>query len=257
MISGISVQPSTTASQPSSFMPPMTRWKIGDRLRLEDAAHQLVHDDAIDLLALGSVRAHVTQPARRELLRVDLALDQPARSDQAEATEPALRRPRRQRPRRCAAKEAASAARPEGSAWWMRVVGADQKIGADLRELAARRPASARPRPPNRRGRGISRTRRAKAYASTPRDGRAVRAAPRLPRRWSDSKGQRLRRSTQRCRYAGACDEPPPTEAETIARSCRDCFRISTLEATYPAGENNDVQINFHADDIWEKRSVG
>jgi len=27
MISGISVQPSTTASQPSSFMRPMTRWK--------------------------------------------------------------------------------------------------------------------------------------------------------------------------------------------------------------------------------------
>src|SRR5207247_5084743 len=43
-----------------------------------------------------------------------------------------------------------------------------------------------------------------KAYASRPRDGRAGRKARRLPRRWSDSKVQHLRRSTQRFRCGGA-----------------------------------------------------
>ena len=89
MISGISVQPSTTASQPACFMRPMTRWKIGDGLRLEDAVDELVDDDAVDLVALGGARADEVKPAGGELLRVEVAVDEPARSGQAEAPEAA------------------------------------------------------------------------------------------------------------------------------------------------------------------------
>ena len=57
------------------------------------------------------------------------------------------------------------------------VVGADEEVGADLSRACVRRTASARPRPPSRRGRCISCTRRASAYASRPRDDRAFRGA--------------------------------------------------------------------------------
>ncbi len=53
MISGISVQPSTTASQPSIFHPSDDPLKGSDRLGLEDAVDQLIHDDAIDFVAFG------------------------------------------------------------------------------------------------------------------------------------------------------------------------------------------------------------
>jgi hypothetical protein len=50
MISGILVQPSTTASQPRSFMRVNDPLEIGDRFRLENAVDQLIEDDAVDLL---------------------------------------------------------------------------------------------------------------------------------------------------------------------------------------------------------------
>ena len=88
----------------------MTRWKYGDRLGLEHAVDQLVHDDPVDLVALRRGRTHVLEPARRQLLRIDLAVDQPARAGDAEAPEAARRRLPPPPPRRCAATAAASAA---------------------------------------------------------------------------------------------------------------------------------------------------
>ena len=203
MINGISVQPSTRHRSPPSFILRMTRWNIADRLGLEAPVDQLLHDDAVDLLAFAGVRAHVLQPARRELLRIDLALDQPARSGQAEAAEAALDGLRRRRPRRCAARAAAIAVRrraaPGGSC-------CRGRSGNRRRSSPAcpRTRASARRPPASRRGRCRPCSRRARACASTPRDARAARAAPRLRRKWSDNKAPRLRRSSRRCRYVGA-----------------------------------------------------
>ena len=63
--------------------------QVGDRVGLEDAVDQLVHDDAVDLLALGEARAHVAQRAPSELLGIDLALGQPARAGDGDAQEAA------------------------------------------------------------------------------------------------------------------------------------------------------------------------
>ena len=53
MISGISVQPRTTASQPCILQAADDLLEVGDVLGLEHAVDQLVHDDAVDLVALG------------------------------------------------------------------------------------------------------------------------------------------------------------------------------------------------------------
>src|SRR5271168_4514428 len=50
--------------------------KRGDRGGFENSVHQLVHDDAIDLLLLLRIWAHEVQVARLELFRVHLAVDQ-------------------------------------------------------------------------------------------------------------------------------------------------------------------------------------
>jgi len=63
--------------------------KTSDRLGLEDAVNELIHDDAVDFFALGAVGTHVLHSARLELFRIDLALDEISSSGQAEAPEPA------------------------------------------------------------------------------------------------------------------------------------------------------------------------
>ena len=63
--------------------------EVGDGFRLEHAVDQLVHDDAVDLLALGQARPQVTDGAAGEFLRVHLALGQPARAGDADAQEAA------------------------------------------------------------------------------------------------------------------------------------------------------------------------
>ena len=206
MISGISVQPSTTASQPWSFRRADDLLEVGDRLRLEGAADQLVHDDAVARLALGRARAEIRQAARRKLLRIDLAVDQPARARDADAAEAARDRLRRDdlgdvQPGQRRARQDMGQGLMDG------VVGADQEIGADLLRACPPMPASARPRAASRRGRWAPCSRRATACASRLRDGHGARAAPRLRRRWSDSRGKRLRRSRRRCRYAESCCE--------------------------------------------------
>jgi hypothetical protein len=107
---------------------------VENRLRLEDAADELIHDDAVDLLALLVVRTDVVQAVRPELCRIDLALDQPARADESELpvpaqgglggddlgdVEPGARRPPFDRGKR-----------PVDG-----VVGANQEIGADRGQL--------------------------------------------------------------------------------------------------------------------------
>ena len=62
---------------------------IGDRLRLEDAVDQFLHDDPVQFLSLVGARAQVFEPARRKLFWIDLAPDEPARTEQAEAVEAA------------------------------------------------------------------------------------------------------------------------------------------------------------------------
>ena len=83
------MQPSTTASQPCSFIRSMTLLKCGHRLRLEDSIDQFIHDDAIDLFAVLRVRAHILQVTRLQLFRIHLALDQIASAGQAQAPEAA------------------------------------------------------------------------------------------------------------------------------------------------------------------------
>ena len=75
-----------------AFHPPDDALEATDRLPLEDAIHQFIHDDAIDLFTFNGVRMHALQTARRELLWIDLALDEPARARQTEAPEAALDR---------------------------------------------------------------------------------------------------------------------------------------------------------------------
>jgi hypothetical protein len=62
---------------------------IGDRLRLEDAVDQFLHDDPVQFLSLVGARAQVFEPVRRKLFWIDLAPDEPARAEQAEAVEAA------------------------------------------------------------------------------------------------------------------------------------------------------------------------
>ena len=59
------------------------------RLWFEDAVHQLIHDDAIALFAFVGVRPHALQAARGELPGINLAVDEPARSGDADAPEAA------------------------------------------------------------------------------------------------------------------------------------------------------------------------
>src|SRR5947208_2293823 len=56
-----------------------------ERLRLENAAHQLIHDDAVQLIALRGLGPHERDAARRERGRIDVALDKPTRAEDAEA----------------------------------------------------------------------------------------------------------------------------------------------------------------------------
>ena len=57
-----------------------------------DAAHQLVHDEAVDLLALRLLRPHIPEAAGRQFLRIDLAVDEPARAGETDALEAARER---------------------------------------------------------------------------------------------------------------------------------------------------------------------
>src|SRR4051794_27577053 len=54
------------------------------RCRTDHAVDQLVHDDAIDVVALRRRWADGGDAARGELLGVDLAVDEPARAEDAE-----------------------------------------------------------------------------------------------------------------------------------------------------------------------------
>ena len=128
------MQPSTTASQPSSFIraDDALKYAIASGLKTPQTSSSMMMR-LISSRSAGA-RADALQAARRELLRVDLAVDQPARSGQAEApvsardglggddlgdVQPRQRRARfdvRQRP-------------VDG------VVRADQEISADAREL--------------------------------------------------------------------------------------------------------------------------
>src|SRR5262249_2526464 len=70
---------------PLTLQPPDPPLIVGDRLRLEDALHQLIHDDAVARLALLGARALVAKPARRQPLGIDLAIDQPLGAQDADA----------------------------------------------------------------------------------------------------------------------------------------------------------------------------
>src|SRR5581483_2688684 len=59
------------------------------RRRLEDAAHQLLHDDAVHLPFFLLVRTHDVDRVLRELFRVELAVDEPPRAGEPEAMETA------------------------------------------------------------------------------------------------------------------------------------------------------------------------
>ncbi len=63
--------------------------KVGDGLGLEDAVNQFLHDDAIDLLALRCLGAHVLDAVRHEFFRVDAAFDEPTCAGESEAPESA------------------------------------------------------------------------------------------------------------------------------------------------------------------------
>ena len=90
MISGISVQPSTTASQPASFSRADDLLEVGDRLRLEDAAHQLVHDDAVALARARPPRAHASRGRGRRASRDRRSLS----TSQRVPVRPSRRKPR-------------------------------------------------------------------------------------------------------------------------------------------------------------------
>ena len=84
---GISVQPRTTASQPSIFHACDDLLEVGDGFGREDAVDELVEDDAIDFVAVGGVGANVLETVGGEFFGVDFALDQIARSGEADAVE--------------------------------------------------------------------------------------------------------------------------------------------------------------------------
>jgi hypothetical protein len=72
------------------FHPSDDLLKVHDRLGLEDVTNQLIHDDAVEFFAFGAIRAHTLQSVRCESFWINLALDKPASSGQAEAPEAAL-----------------------------------------------------------------------------------------------------------------------------------------------------------------------
>jgi hypothetical protein len=110
---------------------------IGDCFGLEDAVDQFIHDDAVDLVALGGARTHEREAARPELFRIGLAVHQPAGADQADAPEPALGRLRGDDLGNVHPGER-RARRNRGQRLMNGVVRADQEIGAYLRELVGR-----------------------------------------------------------------------------------------------------------------------
>ena len=89
-----------------------------------------------------------------------------------------------------------------------------------LSRTCVRRRASAHRRPASHRRRSTSCTRRESACASRLRDARTHREAARLPRKWSDSRELRPRRSRQQYRRDQAC-------------SCREfTFTMRRIHAT-------------------------
>src|SRR5207245_5772377 len=64
--------------------------EVGDGGPRENTVNEFRHDDAIDLVAFLWGRTDVVQPARGELLRIDVALHEPARSGQAQPPEAPL-----------------------------------------------------------------------------------------------------------------------------------------------------------------------
>ena len=151
------------------------------------------------------VGPHVVQSARRELLGIDLAVDQPARAGQAEAPEAALDRLAPRRPRRCAARAAASAARRRAApgGWCCRGRSGNRRRSS--RACWPRR-ASARRRP-CQSPRSMHAMYSASECVCIETSGCACGAEQlrAFRRRWCDSRAPRLRRSRRRCRCAEPC----------------------------------------------------
>ncbi|MNZ90459.1 hypothetical protein D3C78_1094220 [compost metagenome] len=102
---------------------------------LEFAIDQFVHDDAAqgDPVCFGG--AQVIQPLRTQLVRVDAAVDQPARAQDADAPVAARTRFGRDlfgdmQPRQRGIRQYVAQRLVDG------VVGADQEVGARARQLA-------------------------------------------------------------------------------------------------------------------------
>jgi hypothetical protein len=58
---------------------------VSDRFRLERAVHKFLHDDAVDLLAFSRIRANDRKAVRCDLLRIEFAFNQRARSGERES----------------------------------------------------------------------------------------------------------------------------------------------------------------------------
>ena len=169
------------------------------RCRLEHAAHQFIHDDAVDVVAFDRRRAHVFQAARGKFFRIHIAVDQPARAGQAESSESARDgvcgndfgdvQPRQRRSlsdqRQCL----------------MDVLPGRSGNPRDGRELASGRQHQS-PTPASVRSRQAS-SRRATSEALRLRMRVAAETATGLPCRSCDSTMPRLRRSTRRSDMLG------------------------------------------------------
>ena len=135
-MSGNSVHPRITQSQPSPFMRSIVLCRYATAPGFEHAVDQLGHDDAVDLDALGRGGPDALDALRRELPGIDVAIDEPARARNAGPL----------KPRRFASVATTSAMCSQGNGERAhhvrhrlvdRVVGTDEEIRARLRELPA------------------------------------------------------------------------------------------------------------------------
>ena len=98
------------------------------------------------------------------------------------------------------------------------VVGTDQEVDARSPELLGRPEQHARPPPPSARPRCGSCSRRADTCGWRSRDAHAGRGGPPPPRRSSDSRATRPRRSPPRCRFAWSRSKPKVPSGRGQAR---------------------------------------
>ena len=144
MISGISCAAqhnSVATPAPILFHAPDDALKRRNRLRFENAVHQLIHYDAIDFLALRSVGAEILQPPRSKLFQDRLA----SSTSQRVPVSPMRRNPRSTA---CSATTSAMCSHGSGdcasiygSAWWIVLSGQIREIPRQSSPTCSRKKA--------------------------------------------------------------------------------------------------------------------